>query len=101
MTPSCRGVDWKYYSDNYAKFLPHVNNNYDFAVLISELLGELNASHTGGGYVPDFPDGDKTAALGLLYDNAATGNGLRVVNVIAGGPFDIGSTKMKKGRYYR
>jgi hypothetical protein len=37
------------YKDTYAKFLPHINNNYDFQEL-SEILGELNASHTGGRY---------------------------------------------------
>jgi tricorn protease len=95
--PKLQGVDWKYYHDTYAKFLPHVNNNYDFSVLLSELLGELNASHTGSGYIANFPDGDQTASLGLLYDYAAGGNGLKVVDIIAGGPFDIGKTKLKKG----
>jgi len=95
--PKLQGVDWKYYHDSYAKFLPQISNNYDFAVLLSEFLGELNASHTGGGYVTNFPDGDQTASLGLLYDYSAGGNGLKVVGVIAGGPFDNGNTKLKKG----
>ncbi len=95
--PKLQGVDWKYYHDNYAQFLPHINNNYDFEVLISEFLGELNASHTGGGYGPRFPDGDNTASFGLLYDYSAGGNGLKVEEVIAGGPFDSEHTKMKKG----
>ena len=48
--PNLHGVNWdKMYAD-YAKFLPHINNNYDFANLLSELLGELNVSHTGGRY---------------------------------------------------
>ena len=41
------GVDWEMLSASYRKFLPHINNNYDFAELLSELLGELNVSHTG------------------------------------------------------
>lgn len=95
--PKLQGVDWKYYEDNYARFLPYINNNYDFYVLTSELLGELNASHTGSGYVPRFPEGDRTAALGLLYDESATGPGLKVDDIIIGGPFDSERTKMKKG----
>lgn len=95
--PKLQGVDFKYYHDNYAKFLPHINNNYDFEILISELLGELNGSHTGGGYDPVFPDKDQTAALGLLYDLSTGGNGLKVVDIIGGGPFDNGSTKLRKG----
>jgi Tol biopolymer transport system component len=95
--PKMQGVDWNYYHANYVKFLPHINNNYDFEVLISEFLGELNASHTGGGYRPHFTDADNTASLGLLYDYKTGGNGLKVDDIIAGGPFDTGHTKMMKG----
>ena len=56
------------YHDEYAKFLPYINNNYDFQQLLSELLGELNASHTGGRYYHNRKDGDVTASLGLLFD---------------------------------
>ena len=95
--PNLQGVDWNYYHDNYATFLPYVNNNYDFAVLLSELLGELNVSHTGSGFIQSAPDGDKTASLGLLYDLEKGGNGLVVKEVLAGGPFDMAVTKLKKG----
>src|SRR5262249_53118406 len=45
--PKLHGVDWDAMRANYARFLPHVTNNWDFAELLSEMLGELNASHTG------------------------------------------------------
>ncbi len=95
--PHLQGVDWDYYHSNYRQFLPYINNNYDFQVLLSEFLGELNASHTGGRYSPDFPTGDETAALGLLYDLARKGDGLLVKEIIAGGPFDIDGTHMTPG----
>ena len=95
--PKLQGVDWNYYHENYAKFLPYVNNNYDFEALLSEFLGELNVSHSGAGYRANFPDGDATAALGLLYDESATGNGLVVSDIMAGGPFDKGKTNLRKG----
>ena len=28
--PEIHGIDWKMYHDEYAKFLPYINNNYDF-----------------------------------------------------------------------
>jgi tricorn protease len=93
--PKLQGVDWDYYHTNYKQFLPYINNDYDFQVLLSELLGELNASHTGGRYSPSFPNGDETAALGLTYDLTRTGDGLLVKEIIPGGPFDIAGTKMK------
>ncbi|MFX6027523.1 hypothetical protein ABTE84_19440, partial [Acinetobacter baumannii] len=66
--PKLHGVDWELYKKAYARFLPHINNNYDFQELLSEMLGELNASHTGGRYSPQNPNGDQTASLGLFYD---------------------------------
>lgn len=95
--PNLQGTDWKYYASHYAQFLPHINNNYDFQVLLSELLGELNGSHTGGRYSPVFPNGDETGALGLLYDESKGGSGLIVREIITGGPFDVSKTHLKKG----
>jgi len=92
------GVDWKMMTDNYERFLPHINNNYDFAELLSELLGELNVSHTGGRYRhPASSNDDRTASLGLLYDMTYSGNGWKVEEVVAGGPFDMAKSKVQKG----
>ncbi|MBW8683216.1 S41 family peptidase [Chitinophaga rhizophila] len=90
-------IDWEMYAKNYERFLPYISNNYDFQELLSELLGELNASHTGGRFASGRSDGDNTAALGLLYDETFTGNGLKVDEVIPGGPFDKAFSKLKKG----
>jgi len=90
-------VNWKYYHDTYARFLPHISNNYDFQELLSELLGELNGSHTGGRYYPMNAGGDATATLGLLYDETYTGEGLKITEVLAGGPFDKSDSKVKAG----
>ncbi|MDE7119789.1 MAG: peptidase S41, partial [Muribaculaceae bacterium] len=92
------GIDWPAMTAHYRRFLPHINNNHDFAEMLSEILGELNVSHTGGRYYPD-PDSsaDRTASLGLLYDMPYTGPGLKVDEVIADGPFDKASSKMTAG----
>ena len=63
------GIDWDSMVNDYKKFLPHIDNNYDFAEMLSELLGELNVSHTGGRYSPRGNAGDdSTANLGLLFE---------------------------------
>ncbi len=95
--PKLHGVDWEMYRDNYARFLPHINNNYDFQELLSEILGELNGSHTGGGYDHRAENGDITASLGLFYDEKATTPGLKITEVIVGGPFDKSQNKIKAG----
>jgi C-terminal processing protease CtpA/Prc len=91
------GVDWNYYKKEYAKFLPHISNNWEFSEMLSEMLGELNASHTGCRYSPDNKTGDATASLGLLFDQNYSGNGLKVSAVLKKGPFDKAESKMRKG----
>lgn len=95
-TVDMHGVDWEAMTSAYRRFLPHINNNHDFAELLSELLGELNASHTGGRY---YGDGavDRTASLGLIYDWTYTGPGLKVSEVVEGGPFDNASSDITAG----
>lgn len=84
--------------NDYKKFLPHIDNNYDFAELLSELLGELNVSHTGGRYSrPSASGDDRTANLGLLFDMTYTGAGMKIDEVVAGGPFDRATSKVKAG----
>lgn len=94
--PKIHGIDWKGYYDAYVKFLPHINNNYDFQELLSELLGELNASHTGGRYSPQQQNTDATASLGLLFDEMYAGEGVKVMEVLEGGPFTNAKTKIKQ-----
>lgn len=89
-------VDWKMYVDNYRRFLPHINHNHDFAELLSELLGELNVSHSGGRYFGPGAE-DATASLGLLFDLSYAGDGLKVSEIVEGGPFDRATTRLKKG----
>jgi len=92
------GVDWEMLTAAYRKFLPHINNNYDFAELLSEYLGELNVSHTGSGYrVPATRESVSTANLGIFYDWNWDGDGLKVAEIVNGGPFDKASSKLEAG----
>ena len=92
------GVDWEMLTSTYRKFLPHINNNYDFAELLSEYLGELNVSHTGSGYrAPISRESASTANLGVFYDWTWKGDGLKVEEIVKGGPFDKASSKLEAG----
>ncbi len=79
------GVDWEGYRDIYRRFLPYINNEYDFRDMLSEMLGELNGSHTGARYNPAGAS-LKTAALGVFIDNGYNGDGLRIEEVIKRSP---------------
>jgi Tol biopolymer transport system component/C-terminal processing protease CtpA/Prc len=96
--PDLHGIDWDMYRDAYARFLPHINNNHDFQELLSEILGELNGSHTGGRYSPRHENGDATASLGLFYNEQKGGSGLEITEVIKGGPLDKADSKVKAGQ---
>lgn len=89
-------VDWDMYVANYRRFLPHINNGYDFADMLSELLGELNVSHSGARYYPDAAK-DQTASLGLLFDMSGKEGNAVIDEIVAGGPFDRATTKVRRG----
>ena len=81
--PEIHGIDWKGYKETYAKFLPHIDNNFDFQEMLSELLGELNGSHTGARY--SYRGGMTIGTLGAFYDNDYKGDGLKIKEIIKGG----------------
>ena len=90
------GVDWEAKRKTYERFLPYINNNFDFAEMLSEMLGELNASHTGCRY---YASGSamRTASLGLFFDEKWDGDGLKIKEVIKRGPFAVKKTGVKPG----
>ncbi len=90
------GVDLALMKEAYQPFLAHINNNYDFSEMLSEILGELNVSHTGSGYRPS-SKGDATAEFGVLLDLDYKGDGLKIAEVVEGGPFDKQKSKVKAG----
>ena len=91
------GVDLALMKEAYQPFLPHINNNYDYSEMLSEILGELNVSHTGSGYRPSSRGGDATAEFGVLLDLDYKGDGLKIAEVVEGGPFDKNKSKVKAG----
>lgn len=91
------GVEWDMLKTAYQKFLPHINNNRDYAEMMSELLGELNGSHTGCRYGHSDPKGDQTAALGIIIDYGHRGAGIKVAEVIDKSPLKIAEADVKAG----
>ena len=90
------GVDWTYYRDTYKKFLPHISNDEDFGELLSELLGELNASHTGARIHPyRYPE--QTGYFGAYYDLSHKGDGLKIEEILPGGPLSHFGDKIHAG----
>ncbi|MFA0077945.1 S41 family peptidase [Vibrio artabrorum] len=91
------GVDWNWYRDAYAKHLQSIHNYPDFAQLLSELAGELHASHTGSMYKGHPRNWESPASLGIIYDDKYQGKGVRVRSVLLGGPADLPNHTIKAG----
>ena len=69
------GVDWEAVGANYRQFLPYITDNWAFRELLSEMLGELNGSHTGGRF-SGYAGG--VGHLGVIFDEEYTGKGLKI-----------------------
>ena len=90
------GIDWEGYRDAYRRFLPSINNNYDFQELLSEMLGELNGSHTGARYYASGP-ALATANLGVFYDDTYNDKGLKIKEIMKKSPFAIIKSEVTEG----
>ncbi|NOU16193.1 MAG: peptidase S41 [Bacteroidales bacterium] len=95
--PNLHNVDWKFYKEEYSRFLPNINNNFDFSEMVSEMLGELNGSHTGCRYYSKPDNADQTGSLGVFYDNTYRGNGVKIAEVIEKSPLIRAKSKIKAG----
>ncbi|MCK7468588.1 MAG: hypothetical protein MZU91_11115 [Desulfosudis oleivorans] len=88
-SPTSTGADWDFVlRRSTRKFLPYINNNYDYAEMVSELLGEMNASHTGCYYsAAAAAHGRRHGLAGPVHATTAyAGPGLKVAEVLRGRP---------------
>jgi tricorn protease len=85
--PNMHGVDWDGLRNRYATLLDSAVTRWDVNVVLGELIGELNASHTyrGGGDEERAPQRN----VGLLGVDWALDNGTyRIARIVRGGPWD-------------
>jgi len=95
--PTFHGVDWAKMKTEYEKYLPHIGNGYEFAEMLNELLGELNVSHAYSRYSNSIPNSDATASLGIFMDYEHTADGIKITEILKGGPLDRADLNIKPG----
>jgi len=96
--PNMHGIDWDLMKAEYAAKLPSIGNNRDFSRMMEEMLGELNASHTGAYYRGGGIDNADTAAtLGLLLDFSDTSGAVKIDEVLDKSPFDRATSEVRAG----
>ncbi|PIX14948.1 MAG: peptidase S41, partial [Flavobacteriaceae bacterium CG_4_8_14_3_um_filter_31_8] len=96
--PDFHGINWEQMKNEYQKYLPHMANGYEFSEMLSEMLGELNVSHSGAGYNGSEIDiADATASLGIFMNYNFKENGILIDEIISDGPLDKTNFKIQKG----
>lgn len=92
------GIDWDFMGESYGRKLPSIGHNRDLANMLSEMTGELNASHIGSSYrARPAPGADSTGQLGLFFDMTDTSGPLVVTEVLGKGPFGKASSSVVPG----
>jgi tricorn protease len=90
------GADWKTVREKYRPLVAHTAMKEDLYNLVSLMLGELNASHLGISGSTRTPE-EQTADLGLIFDEAYRGPGLKIAEVLKRGPADKRGIGLKAG----
>jgi tricorn protease len=93
------GVDWSSARERYEGLLQHVGQNQDLYDLTNEMIGELNASHTGVSGPPSraMERGYSTAELG--FEMASDNGHYRVSHIYRDGPADKEWIGLKVGDF--
>lgn len=100
-TSNYHGINWDTLTQHYKQYLPYIGTGFDFTEMLSEMLGELNVSHSGARYYYRPSDGDRTASLGVFANYSHKGDGLQIAEVLEEGPLDKASFSVKPGMIIR
>jgi len=95
------GHDWDAMKAKYEPLVPHVGDRQELLNIINEMIGELNASHTGAAPPPRgrAESGVSTGYLGLELHADDSAGRYRVAHIFEGGPADKDWVKVKVGDY--
>ena len=94
--PAFHGANWAKVREKYRPLVKHCSMKEDLYVLISLMMGELNASHLGIFGSFGTPE-QYTADLGLIFDANYRGQGLKIAEIVKRGPADRRGLNLKVG----
>lgn len=98
--PQMHGKDWDAARAKYRPLVEYVGDRQELLNVINEMIGELNASHTGAS--PGFQGrtgGVSTAHLGIELEMDEAAGRYRVTHVYENGPADKDWVKVSVGDY--
>ena len=98
--PAMHGMDWDAARAKYEPLVQDVGDRQELLNIINEMIGELNASHTGAAPPPGpRVGGASTGNLGLEFAPDAASGRYRVTHVYEDGPADKDWVKVSAGDY--
>src|SRR5206468_7882394 len=99
--PAMHGMDWDAAKAKYAPLVEDVGDRQELLNIINEMIGELNASHTGAAPPPGgrAAGGVSTGNLGIELEPDSAGGRYRVTYVYEDGPADKDWVKVSVGDY--
>ncbi len=96
--PNMHGYDWNAIRAKYLAFLPQVVDSEELADLINEMIGEINASHTGA--FPARGGSDyQTRCLGIEMTDDEQAGRYRISHIYKEGPADRDYVNLKVGDF--
>ncbi len=96
------GTDWDAMRAKYRPLIEYVGDRQELLNIINEMIGELNASHTGAAPPPGRgrePGAASTGHLGLELEADAAAGRYRVTHIYEDGPADKDWVKVSVGDY--
>jgi tricorn protease len=99
--PKMHGMDWDAMRAKYRPLVDYVGDRQELLNIINEMIGELNASHTGAAPPPRGPGGGgvSTSHLGIELEPDKAAGRYRVSYVYEDGPADKDWVRVKVGDY--
>ena len=99
--PNMHGMDWDAARAKYRPLVDFVGDRQELLNIINEMIGELNASHTGAAPPPRGPGGGgvATSNLGLELEPDTAAGRYRVAYIYDDGPADKDWVRVKVGDY--
>ena len=99
--PKMHGTDWDAMRAKYRPLVDYVGDRQELLNILNEMIGELNASHTGAAPPPRGQGGGgvATAHLGVELEPDTTAGRYRVTHIYEDGPADKDWVRVKVGDY--
>jgi tricorn protease len=96
--PRMHGRDWTAIHDTYRTMAEAAYTKEALGDVILMMIGELNASHLNF-TLPAEENAVRTGELGLVFDDAYRGRGLRVASVVTGSPAARVASRVNAGEF--